>query len=72
MDNFCDGAAKMVISTQGSGISGRLEFVRESLIIAPSAGVVEASDSLTEKHDWVQMDEERTAPLARLLFFPLL
>ena len=29
--------------------------VQESLVLRPSNGVVEASDYLTEKHDWLQL-----------------
>ncbi|CAE7816261.1 unnamed protein product [Symbiodinium sp. CCMP2456] len=42
----------------------------EILVLAPSSGIYEASDSLTRKHDWVQLDEEVTEPLQRWLFEP--
>ena len=71
MERFCQGAAQSVLSTKGSSsVTGRLECVREALILAPSTGVVEASDTLTAKHDWVQIDEETTPPLSRVVYFP--
>ena len=70
MERFCQGAAQSILSTKGSSITGRLESVRDALILAPSTGVVEASDTLTAKHDWVQIDEEKTHPLSRVVYFP--
>ena len=32
--------------------------------------IVEASDYLTNKHDWVQLEEEITPPLRRALYEP--
>lgn len=44
---------------------------RPRFVIAPSAGVVEASDTMTRKHDWVQTREEVITPHApRLLIRP--
>ena len=37
---------------------------------AGAQGVVEASDYLTNKHDWVQLEEEITPPLRRALYEP--
>jgi len=42
----------------------------ERLILRPSNGVVEASDYLSRKHDWVQLNEEVTEPLRRAKFTP--
>eukprot|EP00192_Tetraselmis_astigmatica_P011853 CAMPEP_0117681788 /NCGR_PEP_ID=MMETSP0804-20121206/19205_1 /TAXON_ID=1074897 /ORGANISM="Tetraselmis astigmatica, Strain CCMP880" /LENGTH=397 /DNA_ID=CAMNT_0005491641 /DNA_START=241 /DNA_END=1434 /DNA_ORIENTATION=- len=50
--------------------AGSIVRVNDSLLLAPSAGVVEASDTLTSKHDWVQTSEEHTPRLARVLFIP--
>lgn len=44
--------------------------VNDRLILRPSNGVLEASDYLSNKHDWVQMEEELTAPLSRALYTP--
>lgn len=42
----------------------------ESFALRPSNGVCEASDSLSDKHDWVQLEEEVTEPLSRALYVP--
>lgn len=44
--------------------------VCERLILRPSNGVCEASDYLSDKHDWVQLQEEVTEPLRRAMFQP--
>jgi len=44
--------------------------VEDKLVLRPSNGVVEASDYLTHKHDWVQLEEETTTPLRRALYQP--
>ena len=40
------------------------------LMLRPSNAVVEASDYLTNKHDWVQLEDEVTPPLRRALYEP--
>merc|ERR1712190_34450 len=42
----------------------------ERLVLRPSNGVVEASDYLSNRHDWVQLQEEVTAPLQRVMYVP--
>ena len=49
---------------------GRVSTVNDQLELRPSNGVVEASDYLTNKHDWVQMRDEVTPALRRALFTP--
>jgi len=44
--------------------------VTDRLMLRASNGVVEASDYLTTKHDWVQMEDEVTPPLRRALYEP--
>lgn len=44
--------------------------VRNRLVLRPSNGVVEASDYLSRKHDWVQTEEEITEPLHRVIYEP--
>ena len=39
-------------------------------MLRPSNGVLEASDYLSNKHDWVQLEEEVTSPLRRALYMP--
>mmetsp|Transcript_40929 Transcript_40929/g.97271 ORF Transcript_40929/g.97271 Transcript_40929/m.97271 type:complete len:203 (+) Transcript_40929:143-751(+) len=67
IDPGFQAAAQEVMS---GGLGGQLLFRSERLLLAPSAGVVEASDTLSEKHDWVQNTEERTPPLHRLVYMP--
>ena len=52
------------------GAKGAVREVRDALVLRPSNGVVEASDYLTNKHDWVQLEEEITPPLRRALYEP--
>ena len=47
-----------------------MSVVSDRLVLRPSNGVVEASDYLTNKHDWVQLEEEVTGPLKRALWRP--
>jgi len=42
--------------------------VQERLLLRPSNGVVEASDVLSNKHDWIQTSVETTEPLRRALY----
>ena len=44
-------------------VSGRLE-------LRPSNGVVEASDYLSHKHDWPQMEAEVVGPFRRVAYTP--
>merc|ERR1712007_74804 len=48
----------------------RVATVMESLVLRASNGVVEASDHLSEKHDWLQTVDEITRPMRRLLYLP--
>merc|ERR1712137_930442 len=43
---------------------------RDRLVLRPSNGVLEASDYLSPKHDWVQLSQEVTEPLFRALYIP--
>lgn len=52
------------------GFSGIVQTVEECLTLRPSNGVIEASDYLSFKHDWVQFTEEVTEPLCRALYVP--
>jgi len=53
-----------------SKVSGKVKEVRHRLVLRPSNGVVEASDYLSHKHDWVQMEEEITQPIHRVMYEP--
>merc|ERR1719160_854666 len=49
---------------------GRVFYTTERLLLRPSNGVCEASDYLSRKHDWVQLQSEVTAPLYRAIYVP--
>jgi len=49
---------------------GRVFYTTECLLLRPSNGVCEASDYLSKRHDWVQLQSEVTMPLARALYVP--
>merc|ERR1712228_40179 len=53
-----------------SGLKGEVSISKDSLVLRPSNGVVEASDYLSNRHDWVQLQEEVTAPLPRVMYIP--
>ena len=59
------------VAGAGAG-GGAVRAVSDRLVLRPSNGVVEASDYLTNKHDWVQLEEEITPPLRRALYEPRL
>ena len=59
-----------VVTSRLGGEEGDVSVVQDRLVLRPSNGVVEASDYLGNKHDWVQMEEEVTAPLRRALYTP--
>ena len=47
-----------------------MDVSSERYVLRPSNGVTEASDYLTNKHDWVQMEEEVTGALWRAMWRP--
>jgi hypothetical protein len=49
---------------------GRVFYTTERLLLRPSNGVCEASDYLSKRHDWVQLQSEITMPLSRALYVP--
>mmetsp|Transcript_24124 Transcript_24124/g.47278 ORF Transcript_24124/g.47278 Transcript_24124/m.47278 type:complete len:345 (-) Transcript_24124:117-1151(-) len=55
-------------ATDGDG--ERIETLTDVIVLRPSNGVVEASDYLSGKHDWVQTEEELTNPLTRATYTP--
>ncbi|KAL1520740.1 hypothetical protein AB1Y20_022308 [Prymnesium parvum] len=58
------------ISSHPDALRGGVRIVNDQLLLRPSNGVVEASDYLTIKHDWVQQEDEVTPPLRRALYEP--
>ena len=61
------GAVEKVARESGGG---SVASASDRLVLRPSNGVLEASDYLTNKHDWVQMAEEVTGSLRRAVFTP--
>ena len=57
-------------AVQAEGAGGEVGVASERYVLRPSNGVTEASDYLTNKHDWVQLEEEVTGPLKRALWRP--
>ena len=53
------GAAKGAVATRS-----------DRLVLRPSNAAVEASDYLSQKHDWLQVDEETTGPHRRAVYAP--
>merc|ERR1712139_285243 len=50
--------------------SGQTSTVEEQILLRPSNGIVEASDELGSKHDWIQLTEDVTEPIKRILYVP--
>jgi hypothetical protein len=65
--NFTDFANQI---GHGFGAGGRVFRTTERLELRPSNGVCEASDYLSQKHDWLQLQSEVTMPLSRGLYVP--
>ena len=59
-----------VVSEHLGGATTDVTQVSDRLVLHPSNGVLEASDYLTDEHDWVQVDEQVTAPLRRAMYAP--
>lgn len=66
-----DLASKLVAAAGEVGCTGIVTITSERLALRPSNGVCEASDYLTQQHDWVQLQEEVTESLSRALYVPL-
>lgn len=52
------------------GLKGEVSISKDSLVLRPSNGVVEASDYLSGQHDWVQLKEQVVGPFSRCVFCP--
>jgi hypothetical protein len=52
------------------GATGTVRQTTERMVLRPSNSIVESSDFLSQKHDWVQMEEEVTEPISRVVYFP--
>jgi hypothetical protein len=58
------------LERESSPVAGAVAIVTEAVVLRPSNGVVEASDYISSKHDWVQLETETTQPLRRAHFTP--
>ena len=68
VESYLRSDLEQVASELSAG--GAVRDVHDRLVLRPSNGVTEASDYLTRKHDWVQMEEEETPQLRRALWVP--
>jgi len=67
--SVCPGLAEDVkASARSMGLSGSGSVVRERIVLRPSNGVVEASDYLGDRHDWLQIREEVISSISRFVF----
>lgn len=69
------GALLSLSTSAGRALAGFVEeerYCREDqrLILRPSNAVVEASDYLSSRHDWLQLDEETTSEMSRVVYEP--
>ncbi|CAE7340981.1 rabggtb [Symbiodinium natans] len=69
---FCDPALSAMLTSVASSLdqSAVVVQVQEKIVLRPSNGVTEASDFLTNKHDWLQCEEEVTGPVLRAAYVP--
>jgi hypothetical protein len=58
------------LANQRTGRRASVRLTCECIALRPSNGVCEASDFLSHRHDWVQLQEEVTEPLSRALYTP--
>lgn len=71
VDRFI-GESRGVVVTAASNCAGCAYDVRVTraqsvrYILTPSNGVIEASDTLSDLHDWVQDDEQLSVPMRRI------
>lgn len=73
LDTHAKLTAQQAIASRGPALWGdgaSLEVRQHRLVLRPSVGVVEASDYLSHKHDWVQTVEETTHEMRRLVYTP--
>eukprot|EP00746_Dinoflagellata_sp_MGD_P009856 gnl/MRDRNA2_/MRDRNA2_120156_c0_seq1.p1 gnl/MRDRNA2_/MRDRNA2_120156_c0~~gnl/MRDRNA2_/MRDRNA2_120156_c0_seq1.p1 ORF type:complete len:561 (+),score=90.32 gnl/MRDRNA2_/MRDRNA2_120156_c0_seq1:56-1738(+) len=60
---------EVVKSRRGDPIK-QMSTSSEKIALRPSNGVVEFSEAITERHDWVQLDEELLGPVRRCIYAP--
>mmetsp|Transcript_1283 Transcript_1283/g.1866 ORF Transcript_1283/g.1866 Transcript_1283/m.1866 type:complete len:469 (+) Transcript_1283:273-1679(+) len=72
LDTYAKRTAQQVIESRAElwAKGATLEVRQDRMVLRPSVGVVEASDYLSHKHDWVQTVEETTHEMRRLVYTP--
>jgi len=73
VDTYLQGELESVVYERGRPSpvpAGSIEIRSDRLVLRPSNGVLEASDYLSDKHDWVQLEEEVTWGLRRCIYTP--
>ena len=58
------------VGTHLGGTRADVALAADRLVLRPSNGVLEASDFLSNKHDWVQLEDEVTPPIKRAVYTP--
>lgn len=59
-----------VVKSRGGNPVTQMSTTRERVVLRPSNGVVEWSETITERHDWVQTEEELVGPFQRCIYAP--
>ncbi|CAE7028634.1 rabggtb [Symbiodinium microadriaticum] len=69
---FCDPSVSTALASVAASLdqSPVVVQVQERIVLRPSNGVTEASDYLTNKHDWLQCEEEVTGAVLRVVYVP--
>lgn len=69
---FCDPSVSTALASVAASLdqSPVVVQVQERIVLRPSNGITEASDYLTNKHDWLQCEEEVTGAVLRVVYVP--
>uniref|UniRef100_A0A7S2SDW3 Uncharacterized protein n=1 Tax=Rhizochromulina marina TaxID=1034831 RepID=A0A7S2SDW3_9STRA len=67
LESHLESLASSIVSRPNS-----VKQVQDKLVLRPSKAVVEASDYLSHKHDWVQLSTEVSPAIRRVLYTPQL
>lgn len=70
VEPFLERQLAGLVTEHLAGSAEDVAVSNDRLVLRPSNGVLEASDYLSHKHDWVQLDEELTAPMRRAVYTP--
>mmetsp|Transcript_30986 Transcript_30986/g.86966 ORF Transcript_30986/g.86966 Transcript_30986/m.86966 type:complete len:473 (-) Transcript_30986:156-1574(-) len=69
VETHLQGELESVVKEFGG--TGAAAVASNRFMLRPSNGVVEASDYLSDKHDWVQLEEEVTHAMRRCIYTPV-